>query len=218
MAVAAVLAACSQGGGAAKEPERSSPSTASARPSGPSAQERARERVESHRQQVSALATGAATPDGEGLSVARRGTQSTTFFWSTANRLYCASAYSSTHQSLGLRCLASVKPVSRTPELSRIDEVDFGPQGGYTLLVAADRETIRAVTCGDTAVAFREVRVTGDPGAQRTVYALELEGWTAGALKVRVSRADGVHTSTLPLAWTDDEVPPDSDWYSCGAS
>ncbi|MGW1326346.1 hypothetical protein ACWD64_27845 [Streptomyces antibioticus] len=150
--------------------------------------------------------------------MARRGAQSTTFFWSTANRLYCASAYSSTHRSLGLRCLASAKPVSRTPELSRIDEVDFGPQSGYTLLVAADRETIRTVTCGDTAVAFREVRVTGDPDAQRTVYALELEGWTAGVLKVRVSRADGVHTSTLPLAWSDGKVPPNSDWHSCGAS
>ncbi|WP_107429241.1 hypothetical protein [Streptomyces sp. Amel2xC10] len=211
------LAACSQGGGAAKEPERGSSSPASVRPSGPSAQEQAREQVESHRQQVLAkIATGAKAPDGEGLSVVGEYPQSTAFFWSTPNGRYCMAIYDPGHHTV--QCHESTKPFSRTPKLIRLYETDFGSPGGYVLLVAADRETIRSVTCGGAPVEFREIRMYGKTDAQRTLYALEFEGPTTGALKTRVSRADGVHTSTLPLAWSDDEVPPDSDWHSCGAS
>ncbi|MFF8483019.1 hypothetical protein [Streptomyces antibioticus] len=217
VAVAAVLAACSQGGGAAKEPERSSSSTASARPSGPSAQERARERVELHRQQVLAkIATGTKAPDGEGLSVVGTYPQSTAFFWSTADGRYCIAIYDPSYHTV--QCHESTKPFSRTPKLIRLYETDFGSPGGYVLLVAADRETIRSVTCGGAPVEFREIRVYGRTDAQRTVYALEFEGWTAGVLKVRVGRGDGIHATDLALATSDDDVPPDSDWHSCGAS
>lgn len=222
-AVATVLAACSQGGGAAKDPERSSSSTASVRPSGPSgpsgpsAREQARERVESHRQQVlTKIATGTKAPDGEGLSVVGAYPQSTAFFWSTADGRYCIAIYDPSHHTV--QCHESTKPFSRTPKLIRLYETDFGSPGGYVLLVAADRETIRTVTCGGAPVEFREIRVNGKADTQRTVYALKFEGWTAGVLKVRVARGDSVHATDLALATSDDEVPPDSDWHSCGAS
>lgn len=71
--------------------------------------------------------------------------------------------------------------ISPAPTLVRLHEGDvYSARGGYGLIIAADRETVRSLSCGGERLAVRSVRVIEAGDATRTLYGAELDKRTGG--------------------------------------
>ncbi|MEY9988550.1 hypothetical protein ABIE67_000582 [Streptomyces sp. V4I8] len=172
--------------------------------------------MERHRQSVlSEIAKGDDAPDRAGLSLVSVGAKGTVFFWMTTDARYCSVFYAGTASASS----CSTKPddvIRPAPALNRLHEGDvYSARSAYGLIIAADRETVRSLSCGDERLVVRRVRVIEAGDATRTIYGVELDGRTAGILRAEVMRADGRHTETLPLGITADEVTAGHGWQVC---
>ncbi|MFJ3654267.1 hypothetical protein ACIPPR_13270 [Streptomyces nigra] len=162
------------------------------------------------------IASGRDAPDREGLSLVSAAAGSTVFFYVTADGRYCSVLHSAATSASS--CTARpAEGIGPAPALERWFEGDTyaaGPAVG--LIVAADRETVLSFSCGDERLALRKVRVIEARGATRTIYAVELDQYSAGVLRAEVVRAHGRHKETLPLGTKAEDLRAGSDWPVCG--
>lgn len=184
-------------------------------PASPS-QESWQAQVERHREGVlSKISQGEDAPDPEGLSPVSVGAKSTVFFWVTTDARYCFAFYGGTASALTCSTTPDNR-ISPAPTLDRFHEGDlYSARNAYGLIIAADRETVRSLSCGDERLAVRRVRVIEAGDATRTIYGVELDKWTAGVLRAEVVRADGRHTEILPLGTPADQVTAGDSWQVC---
>ncbi|WP_432043857.1 hypothetical protein [Streptomyces cadmiisoli] len=161
------------------------------------------------------IAKGDDAPDRAGLSLVSVGPRGTVFFWVTADTRYCAVFYAETASASS----CSTTPddvISSVPTLDRLREGDvYSARSAYGLIIAADRETVGSLSCGNELLVVRRVRDIETEDATRTIYGVELDGPTAGTLRAEVVRADGRHTQTLPLGTKADEVTAGHGWHVC---
>ncbi|MFE1285229.1 hypothetical protein [Streptomyces sp. NPDC058751] len=164
---------------------------------------------------LSEISTSENAPDRAGLSPVSVGPRGTVFFWVTTDARYCSAFYGGTASALTCSTTPDDR-ISPTPKLERLHEGDlYSARGAYGLIIAADRETIRSLSCGDKRLVVRKVRVIEAGDATRTIYGVELDTWTAGVLRAEVVRADGRHREILPLAASANDVPAGGSWQVC---
>ncbi|MGW4751197.1 hypothetical protein [Streptomyces chartreusis] len=106
--------------------------------------------------------------------------------------------------------------ISPAPTLDRLHEGEvYSARSAYGLILAADRETVRSLSCGDERLVVRRVRVIEAGDATRTIYGVELDNYSAGILRAEVVRADGRHKEILPLGTPADEITAGASWHVC---
>ncbi|MEV7324016.1 hypothetical protein [Streptomyces sp. NPDC093970] len=151
----------------------------------------------------SALLAGLSTedlPGHAGTATAAVGRGSALFLWATADDRFCFGDAASDGGFTSSTCTASARDTafSARPTLIRLaTTVAIGTS--QTLVLGADRETVRSVTCDGAPLALR--RLDGVLDRRRALYAFDLPGETGGSVTVTVVRAHGTAVEHVDLLW-----------------
>ncbi|QFZ71891.1 hypothetical protein GFH48_00095 [Streptomyces fagopyri] len=207
LGVALILATACTGGGRPSMAGERSP-TVTARTASPQSTTALQESViERARSTLLAAMSTKDLPGPAGTATAGVGPGSALFVWATADGRFCSGSGASNGGSATSSCTASPGDTAFSPDPKIVPLVTMVAIGtSQNLVIGADRETVQAVTCNGTPLAFRRLAAVLD--GRRALYAFDLPGRTGGSVTVTVSRAHTTATEHVDLLWDRHRSSP----------
>ncbi|MFJ2398552.1 hypothetical protein ACIOTI_38245 [Streptomyces sp. NPDC087843] len=208
--VALLSAAACTGDGQASQAGTHSPtaSIAAARTASPQATTAARNAViEAAKSTLLAEVSTKDLPGYAGMATASVGQGAALFVWATTDGRFCSGTGAANGGSTVSTCTASPGDTAFSSRPKLLPLVTMGAIGtSQNLVIGADRETVRSVTCNGRPLTFR--RLAGVLDSRRALYAFDLPGQTGGSVTVTVIRAHTTATEHVKLLWERHKGSP----------
>jgi hypothetical protein len=139
-------------------------------------------------------------PGHAGTATASVGRRSALFVWATADGRFCSGAAGADGGYTVSTCTSSPGDTAFSSRPGLVPLVTIAAIGtSQNLVIGADRETVRSVTCNGTPLTFR--RLKGVLDHRRALYAFDLPGQTGGSVTVTVVRAHTAAREHVNLLW-----------------